>query len=126
MTENERPSLDTLAAKARWTMPNRRTPTPRPVRSSMRPSHVFARRASCLSGIFWPPHSSTRSARRRSRKSRRAADKAVLSIGELRGRRMVTTREVLAEEQRITDFAREGRGTCDPFVRQFDEFRDEG
>ncbi|QDV90565.1 Multifunctional conjugation protein TraI [Phycisphaerae bacterium RAS2] len=35
-----------------------------------------------------------------------------LITGERDGRRLVTTREVLAEEQRMIDFAREGRGTC--------------
>jgi conjugative relaxase-like TrwC/TraI family protein len=39
-----------------------------------------------------------------------------LLIHERKGRRMATTREVLEEESRIIDFARQGRGTCRPFV----------
>jgi conjugative relaxase-like TrwC/TraI family protein len=46
-------------------------------------------------------------------------------IGERRGRKMVTTREVLTEEQRIIDFARKGRGTCAPFVRHYEEFQND-
>lgn len=34
--------------------------------------------------------------------------------GERDGRRLVTTREVLAEERRMIDFARRGRGACQP------------
>ena len=34
--------------------------------------------------------------------------------GERSGRRVVTTREVFAEEQRMLNFAREGRGRCQP------------
>jgi len=37
-----------------------------------------------------------------------------LIIGMLGGRRMATTREVLAEERRMIGFAREGRGACRP------------
>lgn len=39
-----------------------------------------------------------------------------LIAAERKGRRMVSTAEVLAEERRITGFAREGRGTCRPFA----------
>lgn len=39
-----------------------------------------------------------------------------LLIHERKGRRMATTREVLDEESRIIDFARQGRGTCRPFT----------
>ena len=46
-----------------------------------------------------------------------------LIIGERNGRRMATTRDVLAEERAVIDFAREGRGTCKPFARQHDEFQ---
>jgi conjugative relaxase-like TrwC/TraI family protein len=38
------------------------------------------------------------------------------------GRCMATTREVLAEERRIIDFARQGRGTCKPFDTTHDSF----
>ncbi len=34
--------------------------------------------------------------------------------GEREGQKMVTTREVLAEEKRVIEFARKGRGTCKP------------
>jgi conjugative relaxase-like TrwC/TraI family protein len=40
-----------------------------------------------------------------------------LLIHERKGRRMATTREVLDEESRIIDFARQGRGTRRPFIR---------
>jgi len=42
---------------------------------------------------------------------------------ERNGRRMVTTREVLAEERRLIDFARQGRGTCQSFARCDGAFR---
>jgi conjugative relaxase-like TrwC/TraI family protein len=35
-------------------------------------------------------------------------------VGEREGRRFATTREVLTEEQRMLDFARDGRGACKP------------
>ncbi|HVX09904.1 MAG TPA: MobF family relaxase [Pirellulales bacterium] len=38
-------------------------------------------------------------------------------VAERHGRRMVSTREVLAEEKRLVRFPREGRGTCGPFGR---------
>ena len=41
---------------------------------------------------------------------------------ERHGRMMVTTREVLSEERRLVDFAREGRGTCAPFARSCEAF----
>lgn len=37
-----------------------------------------------------------------------------LVTGERNGQRFVTTREVLLEEKRMIDFARQGRGTCRP------------
>lgn len=37
-----------------------------------------------------------------------------LVVGERDGRRMATTRGVLAEERRMIEFARKGRGTCRP------------
>ena len=46
------------------------------------------------------------------------ANRAELIVGERLGRPMVTTREVLAEERRMVEFARQGRGTCQPLVRQ--------
>lgn len=41
---------------------------------------------------------------------------------EWNGRKMVTTRELLAEERQVTRFPREGRGTCAPFARTCGEF----
>jgi conjugative relaxase-like TrwC/TraI family protein len=46
-----------------------------------------------------------------------AAKRSDLIVGERNGRRMATTREALEEERRVIDFARKGRGACDPFVR---------
>lgn len=43
-------------------------------------------------------------------------NRADLIVGQRQGRRLVTTRSVLAEEKRLIDFARNGRGTCRPFV----------
>ncbi|HUY88244.1 MAG TPA: MobF family relaxase [Pirellulales bacterium] len=43
-------------------------------------------------------------------------------IAERHGRRMATTREVLAEEKSLIAFAREGRGTCRPFAAENDGF----
>jgi conjugative relaxase-like TrwC/TraI family protein len=43
--------------------------------------------------------------------SRKLAEMNLIN-GERDGRRLVTTREVLGEEQRMIDFARDGRGTC--------------
>lgn len=48
----------------------------------------------------------------------READRSGLIVGERDGRRMATTREVLAEERRVIDFARQGRGTCRPFGKR--------
>lgn len=45
---------------------------------------------------------------------REALGRAKLLAGERDGRRLVTTPEVLAEEQRMLAFARGGRGTCRP------------
>jgi conjugative relaxase-like TrwC/TraI family protein len=44
----------------------------------------------------------------------RELDRSGVIIGDRNGRRMATTREVLAEERRIVDFARGGRGTLAP------------
>ena len=41
-----------------------------------------------------------------------AAERSDLIIGQLRGRRMATTRQVLGEERQMLDFARRGRGSC--------------
>jgi conjugative relaxase-like TrwC/TraI family protein len=45
-----------------------------------------------------------------------AFQRSQLIVGERHGRRMATTREVLAEEERIIAFARNGRGTERPLV----------
>lgn len=47
-----------------------------------------------------------------------------LLIAVRKGRRMVTTPEVLDQELQIIDFAREGRGTCRPFAKCYDQFKD--
>jgi ATP-dependent exoDNAse (exonuclease V) alpha subunit len=52
----------------------------------------------------------------------READRSGLITGERNGQRMVTTREVLGEEQQVVEFAREGRGTCKPFVEKHSSF----
>ncbi|MBL9084234.1 MAG: relaxase domain-containing protein [Planctomycetales bacterium] len=51
------------------------------------------------------------------------AARADLIVGERRGRRMVTTRAVLAEERRVIDFAKRGRGTCKAFAKMYARFR---
>jgi len=38
-----------------------------------------------------------------------------LIVGERQGRRMATTHDVLAEETKIVDYGRRGRGTCRPY-----------
>jgi conjugative relaxase-like TrwC/TraI family protein len=48
-----------------------------------------------------------------------------LIVAERDGRRLVTTREVLVEEQRMTDFARRGRGACTPLGSGPHEFREQ-
>jgi len=52
-----------------------------------------------------------------------AAAGSSLIVGERRGRRMATTRKVLDEERYVIGFAREGRGTCRPFVRDKHTFQ---
>jgi conjugative relaxase-like TrwC/TraI family protein len=44
----------------------------------------------------------------------RAVRERDIIIGEKEGRRFATTRAILAEEQRLIDFARSGRGVCEP------------
>ncbi|MBX9653869.1 relaxase domain-containing protein [bacterium] len=46
-----------------------------------------------------------------------------LIYADRNGQRLVTTREVLAEERRMIDFAREGRGTCRPYASHHDTFK---
>jgi conjugative relaxase-like TrwC/TraI family protein len=45
------------------------------------------------------------------------ARRSNLIIGERNGRRMATTRNVLLEEKHVIEFARNGRGACNPLVR---------
>jgi conjugative relaxase-like TrwC/TraI family protein len=45
-----------------------------------------------------------------------AVSQADLITGEINGRTMTTTRQVLAEEMAMVRFAREGRGQCNPLV----------
>ncbi|MFO0946462.1 MAG: AAA family ATPase, partial [Planctomycetota bacterium] len=40
-----------------------------------------------------------------------------------RDQKMVTTKEVLQEEKRLIDFAKQGRGTCRPYVRRLDSVK---
>ena len=47
-----------------------------------------------------------------------------LITGERDGRRVATTRAVLAEETRMLDFARDGRGTCQPLGDPGHRFKD--
>jgi len=54
---------------------------------------------------------------------KREAEASDLIIGERKGRRMATTRDVLDEERRVIDFARKGRGTCHAYATEHDEFR---
>lgn len=46
-----------------------------------------------------------------------------LIVGERDGRRVATTTKVLSEEQAMVSFARNGRGTCAPFVAREYKFR---
>jgi conjugative relaxase-like TrwC/TraI family protein len=48
-----------------------------------------------------------------------------LIVAERDGRRLVTTREVLGEEERMIDFARQGRGACAPLCPGSHEFREQ-
>ena len=54
----------------------------------------------------------------------RQADESDLMVAHRYGRMMVTCPEVLDEEQRICDFAREGRGTCAPITASVTGFKD--
>jgi conjugative relaxase-like TrwC/TraI family protein len=56
---------------------------------------------------------------------RRALGKSDLIYADRGGRRMATTGRVLAEEQRLVDFARKGRGTMRPFQRKVERFNRE-
>ncbi len=51
-----------------------------------------------------------------------AADRQNLMVAEREGRRFATTQAVLAEETRMFDFARRGRGACTPLVGGFHHF----
>jgi len=53
----------------------------------------------------------------------REGENSDLIVGERQGRRMATTREVLIEEKQVIAFAKQGRGTCAPFVRQHQSFK---
>lgn len=55
----------------------------------------------------------------------READQSSLITGTRNGQRMVTTREVLDEERRVIEFAREGRGTSAPFAKDLNHFNRE-
>jgi conjugative relaxase-like TrwC/TraI family protein len=55
----------------------------------------------------------------------RAVGRHDLIVGDRDGRRVATTRAVLAEEQAMIDFARNGRGTCAPLASGEFRFRRE-
>ena len=55
----------------------------------------------------------------------RQAGASNLIVAHRKGRRMVTTPEVLGEERRVIDFARKGRGTCPAFSKDHDSFNRE-
>lgn len=48
-----------------------------------------------------------------------------LIYGQRNGRQMVTSREVLADEQKLIAFAREGQGTCRGYAKEWDTFQRE-
>ena len=56
---------------------------------------------------------------------RRAMAKSDLIYADRGGRRMATTGRVLAEEQRLVDFAKKGRGTMRPFCCKVERFNRE-
>ena len=90
-------------------------------------SHVFERRSvvperQLLRTALW--HSVGQAAVERIQEQvhdRAARDELI--VGDRHGRRMVTTREVLGEERRMIDFAKQGRGACRPFVQRHDQFQ---
>ena len=51
------------------------------------------------------------------------AAQSELIIRDRSGRRMATTRDVLQEERRVIEFAKEGRGRCRPFVGKDRKFK---
>ena len=51
-----------------------------------------------------------------------AYERSDLIRGERDGQQMTTTRDVLKEERRLIEFARQGRGTCKPFGKQHESF----
>ncbi len=53
----------------------------------------------------------------------RQAERSDLIVGERNGRRMTTTRDVLAEERHVIDFARDGRGACRPISKRHQAFK---
>ncbi|HEY4311065.1 MAG TPA: MobF family relaxase [Pirellulales bacterium] len=124
MTENERAALHTLAERlGDDAEPTDPSASARAIDYAT--GHVFARKSVVPERHFLATALKHSVGQATVEEVERAADQSGIITGELRGRRMVTTREVLAEEQRITEFAREGRGTCNPFVRPFDDFHDE-
>lgn len=55
----------------------------------------------------------------------REAQASDLIIGERGDRRMVTTHAVLADEEKVIDFARAGRGACSPYQKRLGHFNRE-
>jgi conjugative relaxase-like TrwC/TraI family protein len=52
-----------------------------------------------------------------------AAERSDLIVGQRFDRKMATTRQVLKEEKRVVDFARDGRGCCEPLGERDHQFK---
>jgi conjugative relaxase-like TrwC/TraI family protein len=123
MTEDERRTLDRLAARIGGdAAPVDPAAGARALEHAQQ--HVFAKKSvvperQLLAEALW--HSVGRAA---PEQIQTQYDKSDLMRGERFGRRMVTSREVLDEEQTIIKYAREGRGTCKPFARNVTQFQD--
>jgi conjugative relaxase-like TrwC/TraI family protein len=53
----------------------------------------------------------------------RQAERSDLIVGERNGRQMATTHDVLEEERHVIDFARDGRGACQPIAKRHQAFK---
>lgn len=123
MTEAERNALDTLAARLGGDAePTDANASARAVEYAR--DHVFVRRSVVPERQFLTTALKHSVGQATVEEVKSETDRSGLITAERHGRRMVTTREVLAEEQSIVRFARDGRGTCAPFVRQYEDFRD--
>jgi conjugative relaxase-like TrwC/TraI family protein len=121
MTDEERSSLDALAAKIGGDAePADDTAAARAVEYAT--GHVFERKSVAPERHLLATALKQSVGEATVEQVEREADASGLIVGERNGRRMVTTRDVLAEEQRVIDFARDGRGTCKPFEKHHDRF----